>query len=265
MLTGIDHLVIVVPDLSTAIRDYTELGFNVVEGGLHPVGTHNGLISFSDGAYIELIAFYKPNVNHRWWQPLQQGGGLVDFCVGTDDLISDTAAFRSAGVDIADPTPQSRRRPDGYELHWIFSLARAAHRGVVPFIIEDITPREERIPRATPHPNEVTGIASVTIAVNNLQEVRHWYAESLRQEGKEIAREDLGAVGVGFAVGPHTIEVMSPIPGSSGNDQLEPLHEWLERWGPSPYSGTMHSLVHPREPLDTSKSHNALLFLVGPA
>ncbi|TMJ30929.1 MAG: VOC family protein, partial [Alphaproteobacteria bacterium] len=54
---AIDHLVIMFPDLETAIRDYTELGFTVVRGGSHPTGTHNALIAFADGAYVELIAF----------------------------------------------------------------------------------------------------------------------------------------------------------------------------------------------------------------
>lgn len=262
MLTGIDHLVIAVTDLTTAVRDYTELGFNVIEGGRHPVGTHNGLISLADGAYIELIAFYEPNADHRWWQPLQQGGGLVDLCVTTDDLISDTAAFRSAGVDIADPAPQSRRRPDGYELHWVFSLARGAYRGVAPFIIEDITPREERIPRETQQPNGVTGIASVIIAVNDLQTVRRWYAQILRQEGEEIAREDLGAKGVRFTVGAHAIEIVSPDPNERANDQLRPLHQWLAARGASPYSAALSSLGQERGRLDTSKTHNAMLYLV---
>jgi catechol 2,3-dioxygenase-like lactoylglutathione lyase family enzyme len=262
MLTRIDHLVIAVPDLPAAVRDYTELGFNVIEGGRHPVGTHNGLISLADGAYIELIGFYQPNDKHRWWQALQQGGGLVDFCLQTDDLISDTVAFRNAGVNIADPAPQSRRRPDGYELHWVFSLARGTHRGVAPFIIEDITPQEERIPRDTHHPNGVTGIASVIIAVNDLRTVRHWYTEGLQQQGEEIAREDLGAEGVRFAVGTHTIEIVSPLASHSGNDGPGPLHEWLAARGPSPYAGTLHSPTRLRGRLDTSKSHGALLFLV---
>lgn len=262
MLTGIDHIVIAVTDLPTAVRDYTELGFNVIEGGRHPVGTHNGLISLADGSYIELIAFYQPNAKHRWWQPLQQGGGLVDLCVTTDDLISDTGAFRSAGVDIADPAPQSRRRPDGYELHWVFSLARGAHRGVAPFIIEDVTPREERIPRDTGHPNGVTGIASVTVAVDDLQTVRHWYTDTLRQEGEEFVREDLRARGVRFTVGTHTIEIVSPLPSDLAGDQLGPLPDWLAARGASPYSAALSSLEQGRRRLDASKTHNAMLYLV---
>ena len=130
MLLGIDHLVVAVPDLDTAIRSYTELGFTVVPGGRHPVGTHNALISFADGSYVELIAFYEPSPGHRWWAPLQKGGGLVDFCMQTDDLRGDTAAFRQAGVAIDDPKPLSRARPDGYKLSWVLSIPRDAQRGV---------------------------------------------------------------------------------------------------------------------------------------
>ena len=57
MIQGIDHLVIVVKDLDQATRDYRELGFNVVAGGQHPVGSHNALIAFEDGSYLEIIAF----------------------------------------------------------------------------------------------------------------------------------------------------------------------------------------------------------------
>ena len=74
MLHGIDHIAVVVPDLNTAIANYTTLGFTVVPGGRHPIGSHNALIAFEDGSYIELLAFFEPNPGHRWYQVLQQGG-----------------------------------------------------------------------------------------------------------------------------------------------------------------------------------------------
>src|SRR5574337_46476 len=147
MLLGIDHLVVVVPDLQAASQRYAELGFTVVPGGRHPVGTHNALIAFADGSYIELIAFFEPSPAHRWWTPLRRGGGLVDFCMQTSDLQGDTEAFRQAGVHIEDPEPLTRVRPDGYTLRWVLSIPRGPHRGVAPFLIQDETPREERVPR----------------------------------------------------------------------------------------------------------------------
>ena len=70
MLKGIDHLVIVVPELEAAVATYRGLGFTVVPGGRHPIGTHNALIAFTDGSYLELIAFFEPNAQHRWHQRL---------------------------------------------------------------------------------------------------------------------------------------------------------------------------------------------------
>ena len=46
MLKGIDHFVVVVSDLEAAIKSYGELGFTVVRGGKHNIGTHNALIAF---------------------------------------------------------------------------------------------------------------------------------------------------------------------------------------------------------------------------
>ena len=60
MIKGIDHIVVVVPDLEDAITKYGELGFTVVRGGKHNIGTHNALIAFADGSYVELIAFLTP-------------------------------------------------------------------------------------------------------------------------------------------------------------------------------------------------------------
>ena len=168
MLRGIDHIVIAVPDLAAARTSYAALGFTVVPGGRHPVGTHNALIAFGDGSYVELIAFYEDNPAHKWWTPLQAGGGLVDFCMQTDDLRGDTEAFRKAGVSIDDPAPLSRVRPDGYQLRWVLSIPRGDHRGVAPFLIQDETPREERVPRETAHPNGVTGIGTVTVGSHTL-------------------------------------------------------------------------------------------------
>ena len=103
MLRGIDHLVIVVPDLAAAIKTYRDLGFTVVAGGRHTgVGTDNALIAFRDSSYLELVGFYEPRPDHRWWAPLQTGGGLVDFCLRTDDLGGDAAVLRQAGVDMGD-------------------------------------------------------------------------------------------------------------------------------------------------------------------
>lgn len=257
MLRGIDHLVIAVGDLATATKHYEALGFSVVPGGRHPVGTHNALVAFADGSYLELIAFYEDNRQHKWWNPLQRGGGLVDFCMQTDDLGADTAAFRRAGVAIDDPSPLSRVRPDGYQLTWVLSIPRGGQRGVAPFLIQDETPREERVPRQHRHANGVTGIGTVTVVVSALGPVRGWYGAVLGQAGRDVARDALGAAGAAFTVGPHTLEFLSP------RDTGSPLAEWLKTRGESPYSATLMTSMDRRGPLDPARTEGARLTLVG--
>jgi catechol 2,3-dioxygenase-like lactoylglutathione lyase family enzyme len=255
MLRGIDHIVIVTPDLTLAQKSYEALGFTVVPGGRHPVGSHNALIALADGSYIELIAFYEPSPRHKWWQPLQKGGGLVDFCMQTDDLLGDTAAWRRAGVAIDDPSPLSRLRPDGYQLKWVLSIPRESHKGVAPFLIQDETPREERVPPQSRHSNGAVGIGLLTIAVDDLAAVRGWYENALGRPGQPIVRTELAAGGVRFTIGPHTLELLAP------RESASPLAAWLGDRGPSPYAATLTTTAAARGPLDPGRTLGARLSL----
>ena len=94
MIQSIDHIVIAVHSLDSAIDSYRALGFTVVVGGKHPYGSHNALIGFEDGSYIEVLGFYEESPAHPWWDLLhQRGGGLIDFCMATDDIRGDLAHF----------------------------------------------------------------------------------------------------------------------------------------------------------------------------
>ena len=254
MIQGIDHLVVVVQNLDEAARDYQRLGFTVVPGGQHPVGSHNALISFRDGSYLEIIAFYREAVDHRWWNPLAQGERFVDFCFQTDDLRGDTKKLQDAGVAINDPVPWSRKRPDGYELKWLLALATGSHRGVAPFLIEDVTPRRERIPQQFDHPNGITGIKKVSVAVGESARIETWYEALLGEKGRPASNSSLGAEGVKFQAGPHVMEFLAP------RDPTSPLVDWLRRFGPSPYSAVLNAPV--KKTLDPGYSHGAN-FLLG--
>ena len=253
MLKGIDHLVIVVGDLDQAVRDYTRLGFTVVPGGRHPVGSHNALISFADGSYLEIIAFYREAIDHRWWDPLKKGEHLVDYCLQTDNLRGDTDKLRTAGVAINDPVPWSRKRPDGFELKWLLSLATGSHRGVAPFLIEDLTPRAERIPQQFHHKNGAAGIGALTVAVSELSKVELWYKAVLGLSGVAFDDKMVGAKGVRFTIGPHHLKFVMPI------DPSSPLVGWMREFGPSPYSATLLGPGASQENVDLGRTHGANL------
>ena len=255
MIQGIDHLVIVVNDLDQAAKDYRQLGFNVVPGGQHPVGSHNALISFQDGSYLEIIAFYREAADHRWWAPLSKGERLVDYCLQTDDLRGDTEKLKDAGVVINDPVPWSRKRPDGYELKWRLSLATGNHRGVAPFLIEDITPRTERIPQQFTHANGVTGITGITVAVAELSQIDRWFGALLGTQGERFAETKLVAEGLRYHAGPHLIDFVAP------RDATSSLVDWLRRFGPSPYSAVLKSVGAAPKSLSSSLTHGGNLLL----
>lgn len=149
MITGVDHVVILVGDLPGATRRYEELGFAVEAGGEHPGwGTENALIPLADGSYLELLAAHDPALaaRHPLWQ--RPGGGMRapgeygGFAVGSSDVSADAAAIRSRGLALEGPLAGSRLRPDGWEVRWRLAFPRAAG---LPFIIGDETPREVRI------------------------------------------------------------------------------------------------------------------------
>jgi Glyoxalase-like domain len=233
MFTAIDHFVIVVPELDAAIRDYADAGFTVVRGGRHNIGTHNALIAFADDSYIELIAFLNRVTGHPWYTALEKSGGIVDFCVQTDDLTADAEAMRRAGVPMGDARPMTRDRPDGYRLSWVLSIPGPPFHGRVPFLIKDETPRDERVPREREHRNGVTALRALTIAVEDPGATSVAYARVLGRPATPIQRPDLDGAGARFAIGPHAIELVAPKSGEG------PLVDWIKLRGQSPYAAAL--------------------------
>jgi catechol 2,3-dioxygenase-like lactoylglutathione lyase family enzyme len=256
MLKAIDHLVIVVRDLDAAVASYGELGFTVVRGGRHPsIGTHNALIAFADGAYFELIAFQVPKSTHWWRSALERGGGLIDFCMETGDLAADVAVLRRAGVKIADPWPMGRKRPDGYELRWVLATPESPHSGVVPFLIKDETPRDERVPRERTHRNGAAGIVRLTIAVEDARAACAYYTGVVSSNVTAVERSELGAAVARLMAGPHELEFIAPASPAGS------IAQWLRARGPSPFEVTLSADAGHPTLLDRAKSQGARIQL----
>ena len=236
MLSGIDHLVILVPALEPAVNHYETLGFTVIRGGRHNAfRTHNALIALSDGSYLELLAFYEPNPASKLWHRLVQGGGLVSVCARSDQLEADIDGLRAVGVAMNAPQPMERVRPDGYTLRWRLAHPAGQLSSIVPFLIEDQTPREERVPAQSRHGNGVVGIQTVTIAVDDLAAARDRLSSFLCQRPIEVERPDLNAAGVAFRVGSHSFEILAPL------SPVGPVYHWLRAHGPSPFQFTLNT------------------------
>lgn len=230
---GLDNLVIMFDQLADAIARYRALGFTVIPGGSHANGTEVALVAFADGSYLQLMAFYTPSPAHRWWTAKEWGGGFIGLCVHTETLAEDVAAVRDAGVPMSDPERGGRVRPDGYRLEWSMAGAPPPFMAEMPVLVEDHTPRDERIPRERVHENGVTGIAAITIATDDVHRSRGWWSALLAQAGTDVERADLDAAGVRFDAGPHAIELLAP------RRPTGPVADWLDARGPSPYAATL--------------------------
>jgi catechol 2,3-dioxygenase-like lactoylglutathione lyase family enzyme len=232
MTFRLDHVVIAVADLTRTIEDYRALGFNVVIGGRHSTSTsHNALVAFADGAYLELIAWQGPDPAHRWYNVhAKHGDGLMDFALLPHDTAKAVAAAKARGLAIEGPIDGGRVRPDGRELKW--QTARQATHDL-PFLCGDVTPRELRVPSgdAWRHANGVRGVASLAVAVHDLGASQARYRALLGDEAKVSSPVVLAGLGLCVAIvaiGESALVLQTPAcPASAG--EPAPARELRER------------------------------------
>lgn len=204
----LDHVVILVADLERAIADYTALGFTVQRGGTHAAGsTHNALIGFADGSYLELIAFLRLDPAHRWGAFAARGHeGFVDFALLPPSVDEVVTRARAAGIAYQGPFDGGRTRPDGAVLKWQIGTPPSPD---LPFLCGDLTPRALRVREGEVrvHPNGITGVASITVLVTDLETSVMRYAALLDQapvDGSTAFRLGGSRLVLQSAVGPAT-------------------------------------------------------------
>lgn len=149
-MPAIDHLVLAVPDLATAIDEVERAtGVRPAEGGAHEdLGTHNALVSLGD-CYLELIAVDPSGRAPAGPRPFGvddlTAPRLATFAVRPsrhESLGTIIGAARSHGYDPGTAVAMSRKPPHGDTLHWHLTFPPTEHDGLVPFLIDwGATPR----------------------------------------------------------------------------------------------------------------------------
>ena len=279
MSLSLDHTVIAVTDLDASIADYGALGFNVRRGGDHPGRpTHNALVVFADGSYFELIAWKAPAPEDRWWQLLQRHGeGIVDFALLPPATAETVQAAARRGLVLDGPLDGGRRRPDGERLVW--QTARPPSPDL-PFLCGDITPRNLRVPDgdARVHPNGATGVASLQIAVRDLDATLSRYRALLGDAAEARPAHVGGAVplpGTGtrlaFVELGDTTLVLSPARSAkeandARGDESDPIGLRLAGRGEGPFAIVLRSSSNgTARRLDLSLTHGAHIELASAA
>jgi hypothetical protein len=192
----LDHVILVVPDLSSAMAELsTALGMDVPYGGEHPGwGTHNAIVRFGS-SYLELIAV--SNLDEARARPrgarllaaLEHGPGWLGYALRSSDLDASVREIRARGLELGDPQPGRRTRPDGVLLEWrTASFNDAMWGGLLPFLIQ-----HEGQP-----PAPASAIGAVEVAVRELDAAVPTYRalfgeEPLRQHDTAEWRLEDGA------------------------------------------------------------------------
>lgn len=174
----IDHVIVLLPYSSiVSPPSWLTSAFTISPGGRHADNrTENRLILFTDGSYLELIAFIDDDPKRReghWWD---KSYGIADWALTntTEDqpdvkTINSRLEGKDSKVRYADPVAGGRKRPDGVELQWKVTFPTGIERGAVPFWCHDVTEREKRVPiskEATAHPSGALGIAGIRVGLD---------------------------------------------------------------------------------------------------
>ena len=139
----LDHLVFAVPNLAAAIEAFHDrLGVRAILGGQHPNrGTHNALISLTEGAYFELIA---PDPTNKSVPPPRWMGvdvltkpQLTRWAVKSNALEHDVETLRPLRPELAEVQGGERQTPEGKQLAWQLTVPQAAPEvELIPFFID---------------------------------------------------------------------------------------------------------------------------------
>jgi catechol 2,3-dioxygenase-like lactoylglutathione lyase family enzyme len=234
MITGFDHFIVLVNDLDAAIDAYRQLGFDARAGGVHPAfGSHNALVALADGAYLELVAFNDPALAAKtFWgagvAKLRAGEGFGGYVLASDDLASDVAQLKQRALNVGEPSAGSRLRPDGQRVAWRIALFDDSPVGVLPFLIQDETPRALRIEPAQAGLGSRARVKEAVVAVNDVDAARDAYRALLGVEPTRVRNVEGDVQGYRIALGSGSLVLAhSKRRGNAMEDQLAQRGEGL--------------------------------------
>lgn len=225
-LTGFDHYIIVVNQLDSAMQTFRQLGVDVRAGGEHPAfGSHNALIAFADNTYIELVAFKDPALAaNTFWRAgverLRAGEGFAGFVLASNEIVGDVARLKSSFA-YDEPKAGARVRLDGQRVEWHTSMFNGSPVGVMPFLIQDDTPRNLRIEPPTEGMGSRARVKEVVVVVKNADQARDAYHALLGIEPKRVHNAANDVVGYRLTMEWGSIVLAHPERG--GNTMAEHL------------------------------------------
>ena len=180
LIRPIDHIVLSLPDLETACRRFSEIGFNIAPVARHKFGTENAIIPFSDGTFIEPLAVgddasvdkYRkkgsPFIVRDQAYRYRHGaggfaGGISMLVFSGDNVKKDQKLFRKAGLSTG---KINRVKRPGLNIRTTFAIDERANDCTL-FVCE----RKDGVPefdeQLTNHPNGAIRLSRVVLVDDN--------------------------------------------------------------------------------------------------
>ncbi|MBP1856625.1 VOC family protein [Rhizobium herbae] len=204
----LDHLVLPVVDLATARNRYEQLGFTVAADALHPFGTENACVFFSDKTYLEPLgvaqreaceaAAIAGNVfvaRDQAYRFRRGQDGFSAIVLGTQDAVADHERFREKGVSAGEMLEFSRpmKLPDGSEAVGSFRLSFAADLRAPDFFFfscQRVQPLPSDRSMLEAHANGVTGMTEVVLSEPNPTDFQYILQEAVDE--REVSAHSFG-------------------------------------------------------------------------
>jgi beta-lactamase class D len=148
-IAGLDHIPLVVRDLTAATDTYRRLGFSLKPGRPHANGITNSHVKFPDGSGVELITAPDAvdDLTRKYRRFLEAGEGPVFFSMHVRQPGALTAALTRAGIQYSERGVTSLVAP---EVAWMF------------FVDDNRSPTDR--PEHFAHPNGAAALARVWVA-----------------------------------------------------------------------------------------------------
>jgi predicted enzyme related to lactoylglutathione lyase len=222
MITRLDHVMIAVRDLDSAIDHYQRLGFAVTAGRTHEtLGIHNAIIQLGP-TYIELISTFNPVLTMSVIPGIeivlnildQRDGAMVGFALTSTNMQEDIEHLAGTDLVVTPPYMLNSELESGEPLNiQVFMPEGFPWRRPWPFLYQWETPDAQS--QATniqhTHSNGSTEIVRVSVGVNDFAGTIDLYQHKL---GLKLQQQDtlarLEAHRATFRVGNSSIDLITP-------------------------------------------------------
>jgi len=213
---SLDHVGIAVADLDAGEAQFQRLGFQLTPRGYHTLpppapgaerprtGTGNHCAMLRRG-YLEIIGITDPAYQGRLRADLARYEGLHLAAFGTEDAPATARALRQAGLEAAEPRILERPIEEQGRAHLArFEIVDFPEK-LLPeghfFAIHHATPDLLWRPGLTTHPNGVTGLEMLTVAVAD-------HADFARRLGRCLGTEPEAGDGLIFRLTTGSVRVV---------------------------------------------------------